>query len=126
MESWIKSQGMKREGQSDQHVKRESSFSAKRRKEADLSNVAPASSSILPSDEETFLGIEEDGVVRGRGDVDRVVEEGEAELSEPFGESKEVGCSVEVVGIRGGSELEASEQGVLEDSLDDLNRKPCG
>ena len=86
-----------------------------------LSNETPPLLSFFSSDHEASLGIEEVRVVRGSSDGESVVEEGEAELSEPFGESKEVGGSVEVEGIRGGREDGSSEEGVLENSLNDLN-----
>lgn len=90
-----------------------------------LLHKVPPLLSDFPSREYTIRRCKEHRVVRGTSDGEGVVEEGEAELSEPFGEKEEERRSVEMEGIREGSELGSSKEGVLENPLEDFDGKIC-
>ena len=67
--------------------------------EAQSFDVAPAFPSFLSNDEDSVLRIEEGRVIRGTTDGEVCEEEGEAELSEGFGDEEEMGGVAERVGI---------------------------
>ena len=86
-----------------------------------LSNVTPPRPPVF-SNKNAVLGVEEGGVARRASDGDRVVEPGEAEVAEGFGDEEEMSRLVKRERVRGRRGFGSSKEGVLDDSFEDLER----
>jgi len=91
------------------------------RSDVELANPLPPSLCFLSDDEDASLGMEEGGPVVGIGDGDGVVEVGEDEFGESFGDEEEMGSGGDGGG-RGGRDGESVKgEGVEEDSLESFD-----